>query len=114
MQGAKCGFTDASDVIRSKILQTMVDGRLRREAMVKGYSLDELLKHAANKEDIDGQAKPIEQSLRLHRQEANEVNRIYENKSCYIVSVDSGAGRIEKLGGAKCRGLRGYAPPGKF
>ena len=35
LQVAKCGFTDPDDVIRSKILQTMRDMKLRREAIVK-------------------------------------------------------------------------------
>ena len=78
-QAAKCKFPDINDAIRSKLLQTMIDGRLRREAMVKSYSLEELLKHAANKEDIDRQAKAIEQSLQVSRRE--NVNRIYEKKN---------------------------------
>ena len=56
----------------------MIDGRLRSEVMVKSYSLEELLKHAANKEDIDRQAKAIEQSLQVNRSE--DVNRVYEKK----------------------------------
>ena len=42
---------DPDDVIRSKILQTMRDKKLRREAMVKRYTLQQLLEHAAKKED---------------------------------------------------------------
>ena len=53
LQVAKCGFTDPNDVIRSKILQTMRDEKLRREAMVKRLTVQQLLEHAANKEDID-------------------------------------------------------------
>ena len=53
LQVAKCGFRDPEDVIRSKILQTMRDKKLRREAMVKRCTLQQLLEHAANKEDID-------------------------------------------------------------
>ena len=48
-QAVKCNFPDISDAIRSKILQSMRDGVLRREAMVKNYTLHELLKHAANR-----------------------------------------------------------------
>lgn len=55
----------------------MIDGRLCREAMVKGYFLEELLKHATNKEDIDQQVKSIEQSLQLNREEEDEVKRVY-------------------------------------
>ena len=65
LQVAKCGFTDPDDVIRSKILQTMRDKKLRREAMVKRYTLQQLLEHAANKEDIDRQAQDMEQKLAL-------------------------------------------------
>lgn len=81
-QAAKCKFPDINDAIRSKLLQTMIDGRLRCEAMVKSYSLEELLKHAANKEDIDRQAKAIEQLLQVSRSE--NVNRLYEKKPRYI------------------------------
>ena len=81
-QAAKCKFPDINDAIRSKLLQTMIDGRLRREAMVKSYSLEELLRHAANKEDIDRQAKAIEQSLQVSRSE--NVNRVYEKKPRYV------------------------------
>ena len=67
LQVAKCGFTDPDDVIRSKILQTMRDKKLRREAMVKRYTLQQLLEHAANKEDVDRQAQDMEQKLALDR-----------------------------------------------
>ncbi len=60
MQAAKCEFPDIEDAIRSKLLQTMKDGKLRREAMIKRYILTQLLEHAANKEDIDRQAHAIE------------------------------------------------------
>ena len=63
LQVAKCGFMDPDDVIRSKILQTMRDKKLRREAMVKRYTLQQLLEHAPNKEDIDRQAQDVEQKL---------------------------------------------------
>ena len=53
LQVTKCSFADPDDVILSKILQTMRDKKLRREAMVKGNTLPQLLEHAANKEDID-------------------------------------------------------------
>ena len=53
LQVAKCGLTDLNDAIRSKILQTMRDKKLRREAMVKRYTFQQLLEHAANKEDND-------------------------------------------------------------
>jgi len=55
-----CNFPDPDDAIRSKILHTMRDDRLRREAMIKSYTLQELLTHAANKEDVDREAKQIE------------------------------------------------------
>ena len=63
-QVAKCNYGDPDDIIRSKILQTMKDGKLRREAMVKRYTLDVLLEHAANKEGVDRQAKEIEGSMK--------------------------------------------------
>jgi len=56
LQVAKCEFTDPDDVIRSKILQTKPDKKLHQEAMVKQYTLQPLLEHAANKEDIDCRA----------------------------------------------------------
>ena len=61
----------------------MTSWRLHREAMVKGYTLEELLKHAANKEGIDRQAKLIEQSLRLNQNDNKEVNRVKEKKPPY-------------------------------
>ena len=79
-QANKCSFPDIDDAIRSKILQTMKDGILRREAMIKKYTLNELLMHAANKEDIDRQAKSIEQSSQPTRQDAH---RVYEKKRLY-------------------------------
>ena len=78
LQVAKCGFTDPDDVIRSKILQTMRDKKLRREAMVKRYTLQQLLEHAANREDIDRQAQDMEQKLALV---PDQVNRIHPKKT---------------------------------
>ena len=63
LQVAKCSFADPDDAICSKILQTMSDKKLRREAMVKRYTLQQLLDHAANKEDIDRQAQDMEKVL---------------------------------------------------
>ena len=60
-QVAKCGFTDPDEVIRSKILQTMHDKKLRREAMVKRCTLQQSLEHVTNKEDIDRQGQDMEQ-----------------------------------------------------
>ena len=105
-QAAKCNFPDINDAIRSKLLQTMTDGRLRREAMVKSYSLEELLKHAANKEDIDRQAKSIERSLQSTRVDEKDVNRVFEKKSRYVKQRKSPSqrGRIEsgKQAGKAC------------
>ena len=42
LQVEKCGFTDPNYAIRSKILQTMRDKKLRREAMVQRYTLQHL------------------------------------------------------------------------
>ena len=78
LQVAKCGFTDPDDVIRSKILQTMRDKKLRREAMVKRYTLQKLLEHAANKEHIDRQAQDMEQKLALV---PDQVNRLHPKKT---------------------------------
>ena len=66
LQVAKSSFTDPDDVIRSKILQTMRDKKLLRVAMVKRYTLQQLLEHAANKEDIDRQSQHMEETLPLH------------------------------------------------
>ncbi len=60
LQAEKCAFPDADDAIRSKLLETMKDGRLRREAMIKRYTLQQLLENAASKEDIDRQTKAME------------------------------------------------------
>ena len=78
LQVAKCGFTDPDDVIRSKILQTMRDKKLCQEAMVKRYTLQQLLEHAANKGDIDRQAQDMEQKL---APDQDRVNRIHQKKT---------------------------------
>lgn len=59
-QAAKCQFTDEDDMIRTKILQSMNDRALRREAMLKNFTLAQLLRMAANKEDVERQAKKME------------------------------------------------------
>ena len=56
-QAAKCKFPDEDDAIRSKILQTMHDRKLRRPAMLENYTLFRLLKEAANREDVERRAK---------------------------------------------------------
>ena len=38
-QPAKCKFPDEDDAIRSKILQTMHDSKLRRTAVLENYTL---------------------------------------------------------------------------
>ena len=77
LQVAKCSFADPDDAIRSKILQTMSDKKLRREAMVKRYTLQQLLEHAANKKDIDRQAQDMEKVL---TSETVPVNRVHERR----------------------------------
>ena len=90
LQVAKCSFADPDDAIRSKILQTMSDNKLRRKAMVKRYTLQQLLEHAANKEDIDGQAQDMEEVLisetvpvkRVHdRRPQNSKGQRYKKKA---------------------------------
>ena len=81
LQVAKCSFTDPDDVIRSKILQTMRDKKLRREAMVKRYTLQQLLEHVANKEDIDRQAQKMEETLSSLPSARNQVNRVHQKTS---------------------------------
>ena len=80
LQVAKCRFTDPDDVIRSKILQTMRDKKLRREAMVKRYTLQQLLEHVANKEDIDRQAQHMEERLPSAPSARNQVNKVHQKK----------------------------------
>ena len=77
LQVAKCSYADPDDAVRSKILQTMRDKKLRREAMVKRYTLQQLLEHAANKEDIDRQAHDMEKAL---TSETVPVNKVYEKR----------------------------------
>jgi len=64
LQVAKCGFTDPDDAIRSKILQTMRDKKLRGEAMVKRYTLQQLLQRRTKKIST---AKPRIWSRSLHQ-----------------------------------------------
>jgi hypothetical protein len=59
-QAKKCQFADINDTIRSKLLQTIKDKKLRREAMTKSYTLQQLLTQAAHKEAIERQARDIE------------------------------------------------------
>ncbi len=72
-QADKCQFADRDDTIRTRILQTMSDKKLRREAMMKNYTLQELLKHAAIKEDVERQASAMEK-------EEESVKKIYEER----------------------------------
>ena len=74
LQVAKCGFTDPDDVIRSKIQQTMRDKKLRGEVMVKRYTLQQLLRHVANKEDIDRQAQDMKQKLAPDQEQVNRIH----------------------------------------
>ena len=73
-QADRCQFADRDDSIRTKILQTMNDKQLRREAMLKCIPLDKLLKRAANKENVERQARDMEKNAR------DDVNRVYEQK----------------------------------
>ena len=74
LQVAKCGFTYPDGVIGSQILQTMRDKKLRLEAMVKRYTLQQLLEHAANKEEIDRKAQGIEQKLAPDQDRVDRIN----------------------------------------
>ena len=80
LQVAKCGFLDPDDVIRSKILHTMRDKKLRQEAMMKRYTLQQLSAHAANKEDVDRQAQHMEKTLPSVPRARNQVNRVYQKR----------------------------------
>ena len=73
-QAEKCKFPDADDSIRSKILQTMNDKKLQREAMLREYDLSNFLKHAANKEDVERQAASMGKAA------TEQVNRVYEQR----------------------------------
>ena len=66
---------DQDDAIRTKILLTMNDKKLRREAMLKNYTLSTLLKNAANKEDVERQAVNIEKVSH-----PDAATRVYEQK----------------------------------
>ena len=74
-QAEKCVFPDQDDAIRTKILLTMKDKKLRREAMLKNYTLSALLKNAANKEDVERQAVNMEKVSH-----PDAANRVYEQK----------------------------------
>ena len=60
-EAAKCKFPDEDDAVRMKIFPTMCDKKLRREAMLKNLSLTAILSDAANREDVEHQAKEMEQ-----------------------------------------------------
>ena len=75
-QAAKCKFPDEDDAVRMKIIQTMRDKKLRREAMLKNISLTAILSDAANREDVECQAKEMEQmSLK-----PETVKQVYEKR----------------------------------
>ena len=80
LQVTKCSFTDPDDVIQSKSLQTMRDKKLRREAMVKRYTQQQLLEHAANKKDIDRQAQHMEETLPSVPSARNQVNKVHQKR----------------------------------
>ena len=69
-----CQFADRDDSIRTKILHTMNDKQIRREAMLKCLPLDKLLKGAADKEDVERQARDMEKNAR------DDANRVYEQR----------------------------------
>ena len=54
---------------------TMKDAKSRREAMTKSYSLADILKHAAVKEDVERQAQDIEK-----KGQAEEMKKVYQQK----------------------------------
>ena len=91
LQEAKRGFMDPDDVIWSKILQTIHNKKLQREAMLKRYTLQQLLEHKANKDDIDRQAQDMEQKL---APDQDQVNRIHPNRTqralgtCQFCGID--------------------------
>lgn len=65
--------------MRSKILQTLHDKKLCQEAMVKRYTLKQLLEHAANKEDIHCQSQHMEETLPsapLHKIRPNPKDKL--------------------------------------
>ena len=76
-QLAPCEYTDPDDVSRSKILQTMQANGHHREAMVKRYTLQQLLEHTANKKDIDRQAQDMDQKI---APDQDRVKRIHPKK----------------------------------
>ena len=76
-QAETCHFADPNDTIRTKILQSMRGRKLRREAMLKGYTLDTLLKQAANKEDVERHAKDMEA---LEERTSHKVHKVYQQK----------------------------------
>ena len=110
LQVAKCGFTDPDDVIRSKILQTMRDKKLRREAMVKRYTLQQLLEHAANKEDVDRQAQDMEQKLATDQERVNRIkpkpqHNDKKESACQFCGIDHKGPRSNCPASGKTCGL---------
>ena len=57
----------------------MRDKKLRQEAMVKRYTLQQLLEHATDKEDIDRQAQHMEETL-PSVPSARNVNRVHQRR----------------------------------
>ena len=77
-QVARCEFTDPDDVIGSKILKTMRAKKLLQEAMVKKYTLQQLLERAADKKDIDRKAQDMTQKF---APDQDRVKRIQPKKT---------------------------------
>ena len=94
-QAGKCQYGDAPDIIRTHLIQTMNDKRLRREAMLKSYDLDELLKQAANREEVERQAASIEAAGRT-----DHAHQVYSKrgsgKQAYKSHQGKEKGKVEK------------------
>ena len=102
-QADKCQFAEIGDSIRTRILQTMTDKKLRREAMTKNYTLDQLLQHAYTKEDVERQASAMENE--------EKVNRVYEQRRRGGGNPRRGRGRGSQYRGSGQRGGMHDKPP---
>ena len=73
-QAEQCQFTDIDDMLRTKIIQTMSDKQLRREAMLNSYTLEQILTRATNKEEVERQANTMENLSLNATCEVNKIN----------------------------------------
>ena len=80
-QGKLCSFADLDAELKSHILQTTTDSKLRKKGLGENLSLEQVLKEGRNNELCRAQNADMERVLKKESQSQNnttqEVNRLY-------------------------------------